>query len=423
MTIKTEEIQDGLQRMGEKAVKASRSLAALAAQAKADCLNRMAEELDKARSDVMEANGKDMNGALKLGLSDAMLDRLRLDDGRIDGMVQALREIAGQPDPVGRVLSSAVRPNGLRIDKVSVPLGVVAIIYESRPNVTADAAGICLKAGNAVMLRGGSEAFNSNRAIVEVLNRTAVMSGLPDGVIQLLPWTDRAAVAMMLKMDRYIDLVIPRGGEGLIRTVMKESTIPVLKHYKGVCHLFIDRECDVDMAVKIVENAKCQRPSACNALETLLIDRRIAGRFIPPFLESMRRRHVELRGGYEFRKLVPEAKPASESDFYNEYLDLILSVRIVDGVDQAIEHINTYGSRHSDGIISSVQENVEKFLANVDSSTVYHNASTRFTDGGEFGMGAEIGISTDKLHARGPMGANELTSTKFIVRGSGQVRS
>ena len=422
MTARVEEMREALQRMGEKAVKASRALAVLAPAAKAACLNRMADELESARESIKKANSLDMDGGLKSGLTSAMLDRLRLDDARIDGMALGLREVAAQTDPVGRVISSVVRPNGLRIDKVTVPLGVIAIIYESRPNVTADAAGICIKAGNAVILRGGSEAFHSNQAIAEVLNRAAILSGLPDGAVQLLPWTDRAAVNLMLKMDRYIDLVIPRGGEGLIRAVMAESTIPVIKHYKGVCHLFVDRECDLDMAVKIVENAKCQRPSACNALETLLIDRRIAERFIPPFLESMRRNHVELRGGYEFRKLVPEAKPVSEDDLHNEYLDYILSVRIVDDVDQAIDHINTYGSKHSDGIISSIPENVEKFFANVDSSTVYHNASTRFTDGGEFGMGAEIGISTDKLHARGPMGADELTSTKFIVRGEGQIR-
>ena len=422
MTARMEEMREALQRMGEKAVKASRALAVLAPAAKAACLNRMADELEAARETIKKANSLDMDGGLKAGLTSAMLDRLRLDDARIDGMALGLREVAGQTDPVGRVISSVVRPNGLRIDKVTVPLGVIAIIYESRPNVTADAAGICIKAGNAVILRGGSEAFHSNQAIAEVLNRAAIMSGLPDGAVQLLPWTDRAAVNLMLKMDPYIDLVIPRGGEGLIRAVMAESTIPVIKHYKGVCHLFIDRECDLDMAVKIVENAKCQRPSACNALETLLIDRQIAERFIPPFLESMRRNHVELRGGYEFRKLVPEAKSASEDDFHNEYLDYILSVRIVEDVDQAIDHINAYGSKHSDGIISSIPENVEKFFANVDSSTVYHNASTRFTDGGEFGMGAEIGISTDKLHARGPMGADELTSTKFIVRGEGQIR-
>ena len=423
MTENSENLQDALQRMGEKAVRASRMLAVMPPDEKSCCLVRMADELEASAGEILKANAIDMEKGAANGLSGAMLDRLRLDEARIRGMATGLREVAAQEDPVGRLLSSSIRPNGLRIDKISVPIGVIAIIYESRPNVTSDAAGICLKAGNAVILRGGSEAFQSNQAVAKVLNRVAVLCGVPDGAVQLLPWTGHAAVKQMLKMDRYIDLVIPRGGEKLIRTVMAESTIPVIKHYKGVCHLYIDRECDLNMALAIVENAKCQRPSACNALETLLIDRRIAERFIPPFLACMQQHGVELRGGFEFRKLVPEAVSASEDDYYREYLDLAMSVRIVDGVEQAVEHINTYGSKHSDGIISSIPEHVAYFFANVDSATLYHNASTRFTDGGEFGMGAEIGISTDKLHARGPMGANELTSTKFIIRGEGQIRS
>jgi glutamate-5-semialdehyde dehydrogenase len=300
---------------------------------------------------------------------------------------------------------------------------VIGIIFEARPNVTVDAAGICIKAGNAVILRGGKEAFHSNMVLAEILNRAAVACNLPDGAVQLVPWIDHAAVNMMLKLDRYIDLVIPRGGERLIRLVMQEATMPVLKHYKGVCHLYIDEECDVAKAVPIVENAKVQRPSACNALETLLINRRIAERFIPAFLESMKRCGVELRGDAEFCSYAPEALAAVEDDFYTEYLDLILSVKMVDCVEEAVEHINQYGSRHSDGIVSSIQNNVDFFFANVDSSTLYANASTRFTDGGEFGKGAEIGISTDKLHARGPMGADELTSYKYLVRGDGQIRS
>jgi len=415
-------MQQELERMGAAAVRASRKLAVMSADAKADCLRRMADALIADTAAIIAANAADMERARSNGLSDAMLDRLRLDDARVAGMADGLRQVAGQSDPVGRVLSHTVRPNGLAIDKVTVPLGVVAIIYESRPNVTSDAAGICLKAGNAVILRGGSEAFDSNRTIAASLNRAAMACGIPDGAVQLIPWTDHAAVSLMLKLDRYIDLVIPRGGERLIRTVMRESTIPVLKHYKGVCHIFVDHQCDIASAVAIAENAKCQRPGTCNAMETLLIDRRIAAAFIPPFLARMQERGVELRGCPEFLAFAPGAKAAVEQDYYAEYLSLILTVRIVSGVEEAVDHINTYGSRHSEAIISSDQADIDYFFANVDSSTVYANASTRFTDGGEFGLGAEIGISTDKLHARGPMGADELTSTKFIVRGNGQIR-
>ena len=422
MTQSADNIREALVKMGEKAVAASRALAVLAPDAKTACIRRMADELEVSAPEILKANAEDVKKAVANGLSSAMVDRLTIGDKGIRSMAEGLRAVAGQTDPVGRVLSSTIRPNGLKIEKVTVPLGVIAIIYESRPNVTSDAAGICLKAGNAVILRGGSEALASNRAIAAALNRAAVLCGIPDGAVQLIPWTGHEAVNMMLKMDKYIDLVIPRGGERLIRAVMAESTIPVIKHYKGVCHLFVDRDCDLDMAIKVVENAKCQRPSACNALETLLIDREVADKFLPMLVERMAARGVELRGGPEFCKRVPSAKEASEEDFYNEYLDYKLSCRIVDGVKQAVEHINHYGSKHSDGILTRNQERADYFLANVDSSTVYHNASTRFTDGGEFGLGAEIGISTDKLHARGPMGANELVSTKFIVHGDGQTR-
>ena len=372
--------------------------------------------------EILKANDEDVKKAIVNGLSSAMVDRLTIGEKGIKNMADGLRAVASQTDPVGKTLSSTIRPNGLKIDKVTVPIGVIAIIYESRPNVTSDAAGICLKAGNAVILRGGKEAFASNQAIAAALNRAAVLCGLPDGAVQLLPWTNHEAVNMMLKMDEYIDLVIPRGGERLIRTVMAESTIPVIKHYKGVCHLFVDRDCDLEMALDVVENAKCQRPGTCNALETLLIDREIASTFVPMLVQRMESRGVELRGGVDFCKMVPSAKEASDEDFYNEYLALKLSCRIVDDVYQAVDHINRYGSKHSDGILTNDTAKAEFFIANVDTSTVYHNASTRFTDGGEFGLGAEIGISTDKLHARGPMGANELVSTKFIVHGNGQTR-
>ena len=422
MSLSTENMQDALRKMGEKAVKASRALAVLPADAKSACICRMADELEISAPEILKANDDDVKKAIVNGLSSAMVDRLTIGEKGIKAMADGLRAVASQSDPVGKTISSTVRPNGLQIDKVTVPIGVIAIIYESRPNVTSDAAGICLKAGNAVILRGGKEAFASNQAIAAALNRAAVLCGLPDGAVQLLPWTNHEAVNLMLKMDEYIDLVIPRGGERLIRTVMQESTIPVIKHYKGVCHLFVDRDCDFNMALDVVENAKCQRPGTCNALETLLIDRAIADTFVPMLVERMESRGVELRGGVDFCKMVPSAKEASDEDFYNEYLSLKLSCRIVDDVYQAVEHINRYGSKHSDGILTHDTAKAEFFIANVDTSTVYHNASTRFTDGGEFGLGAEIGISTDKLHARGPMGANELVSTKFIVHGTGQTR-
>lgn len=422
MTLTTENMRDALCKMGEKAVKASRALAVLPADAKAACICRMADELEISAKEILKANDEDVKKAIVNGLSSAMVDRLTIGEKGIKNMADGLRAVASQTDPVGKTISSTIRPNGLKIDKVTVPIGVIAIIYESRPNVTSDAAGICLKAGNAVILRGGKEAFASNQAIAAALNRAAVLCGLPDGAVQLLPWTNHEAVNMMLKMDEYIDLVIPRGGERLIRTVMAESTIPVIKHYKGVCHLFVDRDCDLEMALDVVENAKCQRPGTCNALETLLIDREIASTFVPMLVERMESRGVELRGGVDFCKMVPSAKEASDEDFYNEYLALKLSCRIVDDVYQAVDHINRYGSKHSDGILTNDTSKAEFFIANVDTSTVYHNASTRFTDGGEFGLGAEIGISTDKLHARGPMGANELVSTKFIVHGNGQTR-
>ena len=417
-----EEIRAGLSEMGERAKRASRALAALSADAKNAALLRMAEAIEKAAAEITEANRLDLEAARAAGLPAAKLDRLTLTPGRITAMAEGLRNVAAQHDPVGRVLSRTVRPNGLEITKVSVPFGVIGIIYEARPNVTVDAAGICLKAGNAVLLRGGSDAIRSNLALAKILNDTAVDAGIPDGAVQLLPWTDHEAVREMLKLDRCLDLVIPRGGEKLIRMVVAEATMPVLKHYKGVCHLFVDAGCDYERAVKIIVNAKCQRPGVCNALETLLIDRRALADFAPRFAAAMAENHVELRGDAAFRAAVPSALPATEEDYFAEYLDLILAVRVVDGVESAVEHINTYGSHHSDGILSRDQAHIDYFWTNVDSSTVYANASTRFTDGGEFGMGAEIGISTDKLHARGPMGADELTSYKYLVRGSGQIR-
>lgn len=418
-----EEIQNILNQIGEKALKASRALALLSPESKNKCLLHMADAIEDSAKEIKTANKKDLKAGKEKGLSNAMLDRLELTDARIAAMADGLRTVASLDDPVGKKLSSTVRPNGIEIDKISVPIGVIGIIFESRPNVTVDAAGLCLKAGNAVVLRGGSEAINSNLALAHCLNRAGVIAGLPDGAVQLIPVTDRRAVSAMVKMDQYIDLIIPRGGEGLIRAVVEQATIPVIKHYKGVCHLYVDADADIDMAVAVTENGKCQRPGVCNALETLLIDEKIAEKFIPPFVESMRKNNVELRGDEAFCKLVPDAKFASEEDFYTEYIDLIFSVKIVPGLDAAIKHINHYGSHHSDAIITDNQKNAETFLRGVDSSTVYHNASTRFTDGFEFGMGAEIGISTDKLHARGPMGLVELTSYKYVVYGTGQIRT
>ncbi len=417
-----DEIRNTLFEMGEKAKLASHKLALMTSSEKNDCLRAMAETLEAESSKLKKENAKDLEIGKKEGLSPAMLDRLALTDKTIKSMANGLREVAELEDPVGRKLSSWIRPNELDIHKVSVPIGVIAIVYESRPNVTVDAAGLCLKAGNAVILRGGKEAINSNIALTHCLTRAGLASGLPDGAVQLIPWTDRVAVNLMLKMDKYIDLVMPRGGESLIRTVVENSTIPVIKHYKGICHVYVDSEADINMALKIVENAKCQRPGVCNAAETLLIHKDIAAKFAPKIAAVLKKCGVEMRGDSEFRKLVHDAKAASEEDWTTEYLDLIISIRIVPTLDAAIEHINLYGSKHSDAIVTENRSSAKRFLNEVDSAAVYHNASTRFTDGGEFGMGAEIGISTDKIHARGPMGLNELTSYKYIIYGNGQCR-
>jgi glutamate-5-semialdehyde dehydrogenase len=416
------DMESTLFKMGEKALIASRALGVMSSSGKDKCLTAMADALEKAADEIKAENEKDLKAGEKNGLSAAMLDRLRLTDERIKGMAEGLRELTALEDPVGKKLDTRVRPNGLKIEKVSVPIGVIGIVYESRPNVTVDAGGLCLKAGNAVILRGGSEAINSNLVLAHILNMAGMSAGLPDGAVQLIPWTDREAVKIMLKMDQHINLIIPRGGEGLIRAVVEQSTIPVIKHYKGVCHLYVDSEFDEKMALDIIVNSKCQRPGVCNALETLLINESVAPSFAGKIADALMDQGVELRGDEAFCKLVPKALLATEEDWREEYLDLILSVAIVDGVGSAVRHINQYGSAHSDGIITENARNAEKFLNEVDSSTVYWNASTRFTDGGEFGMGAEIGISTDKLHARGPMGLPELTTYKYLVIGDGQVR-
>ena len=417
-----DEIKSVLNKMGEKAVEAAQSLAAMTTEQKNNCLLKMADALEANAEEIKEQNSLDLVAGKENGLNDALLDRLKLDDERIKGMATGLREAAELSDPVGTVLSESVRPNGLDIKKVSVPIGVIGIIYESRPNVTADAAGLCLKAGNAVILRGGSEAIHSNLVIAKYLNEAGVAAGLPDGAVQLLPWTDRQAVGVMVKLDQYINLIIPRGGERLIKAVAEQSTIPVIKHYKGLCHLYVDATANKEMAIATIINSKCQRPGVCNAIETLLIHKDAAEAFGKDIAEELIKNGVEIRCDEAFKKYCSESTDVTEDDYNEEYLDLIISVKVVDNVDEAISHINKYGSMHSESIITEDAVSAEKFLNLVDASTVYHNSSTRFTDGGEFGFGAEIGISTDKLHARGPMGLVELTTYKYKVYGTGQIR-
>ncbi len=415
-------IKEEVTQLAQAARAASRRLALAETGVKNEALGLMSRALEKNHELILQANRIDLERAEAKGLSSAMLDRLALNPKRILGMVQGLEDIIKLPDPVGEMIGSQCRPNGLEVGRVRVPLGVVGIIYESRPNVTADAAGLCLKSGNAIILRGGSEAINSNRAIARLLSQALVKAGLPAACIQLLDNTDREAIYEMLKLEEYIDVIIPRGGEGLIRSVVEHSRIPVIKHYKGVCHVFVDRGADMEMAQRIAFNAKVQRPGVCNAMETLLVDALIAERFLPPMLGQLQAAGVEIRGCPVTRSLGNNIKPAAEDDWYAEYKDLILAVRVVDSLDEAIEHIAKYGSQHSDAIVTNDYLRVRRFQREVDSAAVFVNASTRFSDGAEFGLGAEIGISTQKLHARGPMGLVELTSYKFIVLGNGQIR-
>lgn len=407
----------------KKARQASRRLSTTTSGVKDAALNRISDNLRSGSDALRMANKADLDAGREAGLSGAMLDRLELTGERIEEMAQSVSGIAGLKDPVGSVIDGWTLPNGLRLRKVRTPLGVVCIIYESRPNVTADAAALCLKSGNAAVLRGGKEAINSNVAIYRLIKKALKDTGLPEGCIQLIETTDRAVVQPLLTADDCIDVVIPRGGKGLIKTVMETATIPVIKHYDGVCHSFVDESCNVETAVEICENAKCQRPGTCNAMETLLVHEKIAGRFLPLMKERFEERGVELRGCMETKRLLPDIKEAGEEDWGAEYLDLILAVRIVNGVDEAIEHINVHGSGHSEAIITSSLENAEKFQIAVDAAAVYVNASTRFTDGGQFGLGAEIGISTNKLHARGPMALEELTTYKWLINGEGQLRT
>jgi glutamate-5-semialdehyde dehydrogenase len=415
-------ISEHIRQIAVDARRASIAMARLSPGAKNDLLLAMANALVAAVPQLVEENGKDLQAGELKGLSAAMLDRLMLDEKRIAAMADGLREVAALPDPVGEVTKMWKRPNGLMVGKMRIPLGVIGIIYESRPNVTADAAALCLKAGNAVILRGGSEAIHSNRAIAAVLQGEMSKAGIPVAALSVIPFTEREGVLEMLKQEECIDLIIPRGGESLIRFVVEHSKIPVIKHYKGVCHLFVDATADYDMAEAIIVNAKTQRPGVCNSLETLLIHKDQAETFIPRIAETLTGLKVELRGDEAFRQFAPGAHVATEDDWYAEFLDLILACKVVDDMDGAIDHINQYGSLHTETIITSDYANAQRFIREVNSSVVMVNASTRFSDGNQLGLGAEIGISTTKLHSFGPMGLEDLTTTKFIVYGDGQIR-
>ena len=409
--------------LGKRARAASRALALCSKNEKNAALMAMADALEGAETDILAANARDLEAAPGYGLNAAAVDRLRLDSPRIRAMAKGVREVAELPDPCGEIIREWTRPNGMNITKIRVPIGVVGIIYESRPNVTADAAVLCVKSGNACILRGGKEAIHSNAAIAKALSVGAVNAGLSADVIQLVPFTDREGVRLLAQMDRYLDVIVPRGGHALIEAVVEHARMPVIKHYHGVCHVYVDKAADLAMAEKIVINAKCQRPGVCNAMETLLVHRDVAEKFLPAAAKALRDKSVELRGDRRTCEVLGAGvEAATEVDWTTEYLDLILSIRVVDSLEEAIDHIEHYGSHHSDSIVTTDEAAARKFLAAVDSAAVFWNVSTRFSDGGEFGFGAEIGISTDKLHARGPMGLEELTTYKYLVTGTGQVR-
>ncbi len=416
------EIEKLILEMAKKARKAARELTGLSMETKDKVLRSVAEMLRAERSWLQLENEKDLESARNKGLSAALIDRLTLSDKVIDGMAQGLEEVAALPDPVGQVIKMWKRPNGLLVGRMRIPLGVIAMIYESRPNVTIDAAGLCFKSGNAVILRGGSEAINSNLALAHIFQKALKEINAPEGAVQVVPTTDRTAVNELLKLEEYIDLIIPRGGEGLIRFVTENSRIPVLKHYKGVCHVFVDRFADLEMAERICFNAKVQRPGVCNAMETMLVHEAVAKEFLPNMCEKFRTAGVEIRGCHKTKELISWAKEATEEDWEAEYLDLILAVKVVGSMDEALDHIARYGSNHTETIVTKDYHRALRFLREVDASVVITNASTRFNDGGQLGLGAEIGISTTKLHAYGPMALEELTTTKFVVFGEGQIR-
>lgn len=415
-------LKEELRTLAVNAREAASTCAGMSADIKNAALKEMAAGLIAGSASVIAANKRDVASAKKAGMASAMLDRLSLDANRIGSMAQSLNEIAALPDPVHEVIKAWRRPNGLWIHKVRVPIGVIAVIYEARPNVTSDCAGLCFKSGNSVILRGGSEAFNSNKAVYKILSSVLSRKGIPAAMISMVTTTDRSAVDTLLTLRDEIDLVMPRGGEGLIRKVAEQSRIPVIKHYKGLCHVYVDEWADLNMAQEICFNAKVQRPGVCNAMECMLVHRDCAQRFLPGMIGKFMAAGVEIRGCPVTRRIVKTVRAATDKDYRTEFLDLILSVKVVDNVNEAVRHINSYGSHHSDTIVTENYDNSLQFLRMVDSACVYVNASTRFTDGNQFGLGAEIGISTDKLHARGPMALEELTTYKYMVFGNGQVR-
>lgn len=410
-----------LEQMGQKARAAARVLAS-AGEKKDRALYRIADAFRKESETIRKANEQDLAAAKQNGMSQSLLDRLTLTPQRLESMAQGVEEVAAQPDPVGLVLEGGRRPNGLMIEKITVPLGVIGMIYEARPNVTGDAAALCLKTGNAVILRGGKEAFQSNQAIANVMRAALAETGLPEDCVQLVQDVSRQSAIEMMELTGYLDVLIPRGGAGLIQSVVKNARVPVIETGVGNCHVYVDKKADLTMAASIIENAKTSRPSVCNAIETILVHKDIAEKALPLIAEKLAPHHVELRGCQRTRQILPQAVPATEEDWKTEYLDYILAVKVVDSQEEAMAHIAAYGSGHSEAIVTDDYAAAETFLNTVDAAAVYVNASTRFTDGGQFGLGAEIGISTQKLHARGPMGLRQLTTTKFLVRGSGQIR-
>jgi len=416
-------IESTIMEMAKEARAASMEIARCPSIKKNEVLLKIANKIEARATYIQEENQKDLVLAKEMGLSDAMIDRLTVTDATVSSMANGLREVSRLDDPVGSKSKSLLRPNGLEVLRMRIPLGVIGIIYESRPNVTIDAAGLCLKAGNAVILRGGSEALHSNQALAGIISRALVETGLPAKAVQVVPIRDREAVKVLLSQEEFIDLIIPRGGEGLIRFVVENSTIPVLKHYKGVCHVYIDDGADLEMAQNICFNAKVQRPGVCNSMETMLVHRSISREFLTKMAERFIKAGVEIRGCPETCRILPDARKADPADWPEEYLDLILAVKIVKDMDQAISHIARYGSSHTEAIVTGDYKRARRFVRDVDSSVVLVNASTRFNDGGELGLGAEIGISTSKLHAFGPMGVEELTTTKFVVFGEGQIRT
>lgn len=419
----SEEIRDAIQQMGRQARAAAHELTKLSTEQKNEILLGMADGILAGEATILAANEKDLAAADDLGLTDAMKDRLRLTPERIAAIAQGIREVAELHDPTGEIIREWTRPNGIRLQKKRTPIGTIGIIFESRPNVTADAAVLCFKTGNATILRGGKEAIHSNRAIAEALDAGGKAAGLPDHSIQLIPFTDRESVQYLCEMDEFLDLIIPRGGAGLIEAVVSMARMPVIKHYDGICHVFVDKDAELDMAESVVVNSKCQKPSVCNALETLLIHRDIAAEFAPQIAQNLSAKNVELRGDETFARLAGvDVVPATEEDWRTEYLDYILSVKVVDDLDAAIAHINFHGSHHTDSIVTQDESTAQRFQLEVDSACVFWNSSTRFSDGAEFGFGAEIGISTDKLHARGPMALEELCSYKYLLFGNGQVK-